>query len=51
MRVFDYDKLKDPQYFCDGRIAAHSDHKYFASKEDAEETACGKNGYDNSETY
>ena len=36
MRVFDYGKLKDPQYFCDGRIAAHSDHKYFASKEDAE---------------
>ena len=36
MRVFDYEKLKDPQYFCDGRIAAHSDHKYFASHEDVE---------------
>ena len=36
MRVFDYDKLKDPQYFCDGRIAAHSDHKYFASHADVE---------------
>lgn len=36
MRVFDYGKLKDPQYFCDGRLAAHSDHKYFASKEDVE---------------
>ena len=36
MRTFDYEKLKDPQYFSDGRIAAHSDHKYFASHEDVE---------------
>ena len=33
MRTFDYGKLKDPQYFCDGRLEAHSDHRYYAAKE------------------
>lgn len=36
MRKFDYEKLRDPQYFCDGRLAAHSDHRYYASYEDSE---------------
>ena len=36
MRTFDYGKLKDPQYFCDGRLDAHSDHRYYASAEDVE---------------
>ncbi len=36
MRTFNYDKVKDPQYFRDGRIDAHSDHRYFASKDDLE---------------
>ncbi len=31
MRTFDYEKVKDPQYFCDGRREAHSDHVYYAS--------------------
>ena len=36
MRTFDYGKLKDPQYFCDGRLNAHSDHRYYASAQDLE---------------
>lgn len=36
MRVFDYEKLKDPGYFRDGRLNAHSDHRFYASKEDLE---------------
>ena len=35
-RVFDYEKLKDPQYFRDGRLDAHSDHRYYASLSDME---------------
>lgn len=27
--TFDYERLKDPQYFRDGRLDAHSDHKYY----------------------
>lgn len=37
MRTFDYDKVKDPRYFCDGRLEAHSDHRYYASGADAAE--------------
>ena len=36
MRVFDYGKLKDPEYFRDGRLDAHSDHRYYASEADME---------------
>lgn len=36
MNTFDYGRVKDPQYFCDKRLAAHSDHRYFASPADAE---------------
>ncbi len=35
-RVFDYEKVKDPQYFRDGRLDAHSDHRYYASVSDME---------------
>ena len=35
-RVFDYEKVKDPQYFRDGRLDAHSDHRYYASVLDME---------------
>ena len=35
-RVFDYGKLKDPQYFRDGRLDAHSDHRCYASVLDME---------------
>lgn len=34
MRTFDYMKVKDPQYFRDGREDAHSDHAYYASAAD-----------------
>ncbi|MCI8559895.1 MAG: DUF4981 domain-containing protein [Dorea sp.] len=36
MRVFDHEKLKDPGYFKDARLDAHSDHRYYASLEDLE---------------
>ncbi len=36
MHTFDYEKLKDPQYFSDGRLDAHSDHRYYASADDME---------------
>lgn len=32
MRMFDYDKVKDPEYFADGRLAAHSDHKWYENE-------------------
>lgn len=36
MQKFDYNKVKDPKYFSDNRMCAHSDHVYYASKEDAQ---------------
>ena len=36
-RMFDEKKLKDPGYFREGRLDAHSDHIAFASREEAEE--------------
>ncbi|MDF2869449.1 MAG: cbgA [Anaerocolumna sp.] len=32
---FDYSKLKNPEFFAENRIKAHSDHKYYASNEEA----------------
>lgn len=40
MSRFDYQKVKDPQYFREGRLDAHSDHAYYASAEDAAEKEC-----------
>lgn len=37
MKTFSYDLVKDPSYFCDQRVEAHSDHKYFASMESMEQ--------------
>ncbi len=37
MRKFDYSLVKDPQYFCDGRMAAHSDHVCYRSREEWED--------------
>ena len=37
MKKFDYSLVKDPQYFCDGRMAAHSDHNYYRSEEERED--------------
>ena len=34
MKTFDYAKVKDPRYFRDGRLDAHSDHIYYASEEE-----------------
>lgn len=34
MKIFDYEKIRDPEYFCDGRLEAHSDHAYYVSEED-----------------
>ncbi len=36
MRVFDYENLKNPEYFRDGRLDAHSDHRYYVSAMDME---------------
>lgn len=41
MNVFDYQKVKDPRYFRDGRLDAHSDHLYYASAREAEEKVSG----------
>ena len=30
-RQFDYANVKNPEYFCDGRMEAYSDHAYYAS--------------------
>lgn len=35
MRNFDYNRVKDPQYFMEYRMMAHSDHKYYGSREHA----------------
>lgn len=37
MGTFNYDLVKDPMYFNDNRVAAHSDHKYYASVEAMEQ--------------
>ncbi len=31
MNKFDYERVKDPRYFCENRMNAHSDHKYYAN--------------------
>ena len=36
MKVFDYSLVKDPQYFCDGRLEAHSDHVYYGADDNCE---------------
>lgn len=33
MKVFDHEKVKDPQYFSDGQLEAHSNHKYYGSRD------------------
>ena len=37
MKTFDYSLVKDPQYFRDGRMDAHSDHTYYRDGEEAQE--------------
>ena len=33
-RQFDYANVKNPEYFCDGKMEAYSDHAYYASETD-----------------
>ncbi len=35
MSTFDYNKVKDPEYFQENRLPAHSDHMYYSSLEAA----------------
>ena len=37
MKAFDYSLVKDPKYFKDGRMDAHSDHVYYRDGEEAQE--------------
>lgn len=37
MKVFNYELVKDPTYFNDNRVAAHSDHRYYADREKMEQ--------------
>ena len=37
MKAFDYSLVKDPQYFKDRRMDAHSDHTYYRDGEEAQE--------------
>ena len=37
MRVFDYALLKNPLYFRDGRMDAHSDHIYYKDENELQE--------------
>ncbi|MGN0400300.1 MAG: glycoside hydrolase family 2 TIM barrel-domain containing protein [Blautia sp.] len=37
MHVFDYNKVKNPEYFKENRVEAHSDHKYYGSMEEMEQ--------------
>ncbi len=44
MHTFDYERVKDPSYFCDGRMDAHSDHMYYASFEELAAAKAGDPG-------
>ena len=35
MREFSYEKVKDPGYYQENRMDAHSDHVAYASREEA----------------
>lgn len=37
MGNFDYGRVKDPAYFCENRVEAHSDHRYYGSVEKMEQ--------------
>ena len=37
MGVFQYEKVKDPTYFGENRVPAHSDHRYYGSVEEMEQ--------------
>ena len=37
MKTFDYSLVRDPQYFCDNRMEAHSDHIYYKNAEEMQQ--------------
>lgn len=37
MKAFNYELIKDPTYFNDNRVSAHSDHRYYADREKMEQ--------------
>ena len=37
MKAFNYELVKDPTYFNDNRVAAHSDHRYYVDREKMEQ--------------
>ena len=37
MKTFHYELVKDPTYFCDNRVEAHSDHHYYENAEKMEQ--------------
>ena len=37
MKEFDFTQIKNPEYFKDGRMDAHSDHTVYKNWEEAEE--------------
>ena len=37
MKTFDYSLVRDPQYFCDNRMEAHSDHVYYKNAEEMQQ--------------
>ena len=37
MGVFQYEKVKDPTYYGENRVPAHSDHRYYGSVEEMEQ--------------
>ena len=44
---FNYNKIKDPEFFEENRIKAHSDHRYFASEIDfAQNRECFRKSLD-----
>ena len=38
MGVFQYEKVKDPTYYGENRVPAHSDHRYYGSVEEMEQS-------------
>ena len=32
MQKFDYNRIKDPAFFAQNRVGAHSDHKFYANE-------------------
>ena len=42
MMTFDYGKVKDPRFFKEGRLEAHSDHCFYRN---ADEMEIGESGF------